>query len=300
MRPIPPFGPTRRSLLTGGAAILALSGSKFAVPDARTTNGAFRRRIEDLERQSGVTIAVSAVNLRTTRRIQHRSTQSLPMCSLFKVIAVAALVSQRGYDEQYWQAPIPFTASDIVVNSPVASKSTTLTMTPGEMADAALRFSDNTAGNLLLREIGGPAKISQLVAPFGATATRLDRIEPELNEGLPDDLRDTTTTNDIVAILRALLIDGEAGQLTRSKLQDWMLRNATSSTRARAGLTGPYELADKTGAGSYGIVNDAGILWQGNNAPISLCILTRTDDPNAKGNNEVIADTTRLLVSELR
>lgn len=293
-----PSGPTRRSLLVGGAAMLALAGCSTA-PVPRATTDAFNRRIEDLEMQSGVTIAVTAVNLGTNRRVQHRSTDSFPMCSLFKIIAVGALVNERGYDEQYWNTPIPFTAADIVVNSPVASKLTTLTMTPDEMADAALRFSDNTAGNLLLREIGGPKTIARVVGSFGATATRLDRIEPELNEGLPDDPRDTTTADDMVAVLRALLVDGGAGQLARSKLHDWMLRNSTSSTRARAGLTGSYELADKTGAGGYGVVNDAGILWSDDADPIVLCILTRTNDPNAKGNNKVVADTTRLLVSEL-
>ena len=64
------------------------------------------------------------------------------------------------------------------------------------------------------------------------------------------------------------------------------------------GLTGAYELADKTGAGSYGSVNDDGIRWHVDADPIVLCILTRTNDPLAKGNNEVIAETTRLLVSE--
>ena len=64
------------------------------------------------------------------------------------------------------------------------------------------------------------------------------------------------------------------------------------------GLTGAHELADKTGAGNYGIVDDAGIRWHVDADPIVLCILTRTNHPHAKGNNEVIAETTRLLVSE--
>ena len=221
------------------------------------------------------------------------------MCSLFKVLAVANLLSLRGYEDQYWSTPIPFSAADVVVNSPVASASTSMTMTPNQMADAALRFSDNTAGNLLLRELGGPARITEFAKALGASQTRLDRIEPELNEGLPGDVRDTTTSKDMVAIMEALLIDGKAGQLARSRLQDLMLRNTTSGKRARAGLSEPFEFADKTGAGDYGIVNDAGLLWQGKRQPIAMCILTRTDVAGAPNNNDVIADATRLIVSEL-
>ena len=174
-----------------------------------------------------------------------------------------------------------------------------MTMTPNQMADAALRFSDNTAGNLLLRELGGPAKITQFAKALGARQTRLDRIEPELNEGIPGDVRDTTTAHDMVTIMEALLVDGDAGQLARSRLQDLMLRNTTSGKRARAGLSGPFELADKTGAGDYGIVHDAGVLWQGKGQPIAMCILTRTEEASAPNNNDVIADVTRLIVSEL-
>ncbi|MEV8239823.1 class A beta-lactamase [Microbacterium testaceum] len=256
--------------------------------------------MDAIETQSGVTLAVSAVNLATGESVQHQSSEPLPMCSLFKVIAVGALLKAHAYDEQYLNTPVPFSADQIVVNSPVASKLGILQMTPNEMADAALRYSDNTAGNLLLEQIGGPAAIRQLAQQLGATSTRLDRAEPELNEGIPGDLRDTTTADDMVTILRALLIDGQAGQLTQSKLQDWMLQNTTSGARARAGLSGSYELADKTGAGGYGIVNDAGVLWQGGSGPIVFSILTRTDDPAAKNNNDVIAQAMRLITLELQ
>jgi beta-lactamase class A len=58
-----------------------------------------------------------------------------------------------------------------------------------------------------------------------------------------------------------------------------MLRNMTSDARMRAGLTPPYELADKTGGGAYGVVNDAGVLWRPDAPPITIAILTRTGDP---------------------
>ena len=72
------------------------------------------------------------------------------------------------------------------------------------------------------------------------------------------------------------------------------LRCPLAPTRTRAGLTGAYELADKTGAGGYGIVNDAVILWQVDADPIILCILTRIINQHAEGNNEVIAEKPRL------
>ena len=290
---------SRRSFLVGGAATIALAGCTTTSPTPTAAVSTFGQRVRQLESTSGVMIAASAKNVHSGRHINHRATDPVPMCSLFKVLAVANLLRLRGYEDQYWSTPISFSAADVVVNSPVAAASTSMTMTPNQMADAALRFSDNTAGNLLLRELGGPAKITQFAKALGARQTRLDRIEPELNEGIPGDVRDTTTAHDMVAIMEALLVDGDAGQLARSRLQDLMLRNTTSGKRARAGLSGPFELADKTGAGDYGVVNDAGVLWQGEGQTIAMCILTRTEEASAPNNNDVIADVTRLIVSEL-
>lgn len=60
-----------------------------------------------------------------------------------------------------------------------------------------------------------------------------------------------------------------------------MLRNTTSGKRILAGLTPPFELADKTGLGGYGVVNDAGVVWRPGEEALTLAILTRTDRADA-------------------
>nr|QTX14669.1 Beta-lactamase [Klebsiella pneumoniae] len=67
-------------------------------------------------------------------------------------------------------------------------------MTVGELCAAAITMSDNSAANLLLATVGGPAGIDCLfLRQIGDNVTRLDRWETELNEALPGDARDTTT-----------------------------------------------------------------------------------------------------------
>ena len=44
--------------------------------------------------------------------------------------------------------------------------------------------SDNTAGNLLLASLGGPAGLTTFARSLGDQRTRLDRIEPDLNQAL--------------------------------------------------------------------------------------------------------------------
>ncbi len=54
-----------------------------------------------------------------------------------------------------------------------------------ELCAAALINSDNTAGNLLLRCIGGPSEITTFARSVGDDQSRLDRWETELNSAVP-------------------------------------------------------------------------------------------------------------------
>jgi beta-lactamase class A len=72
-----------------------------------------------------------------------------------------------------------------------------------ELCAAASTVSDNTAANLLLASIGGPAGLTTYARSLGDMVTRLDRIEPDLNEAVSGDPRDTTTP---AAMLADLLV----------------------------------------------------------------------------------------------
>jgi beta-lactamase class A len=52
-----------------------------------------------------------------------------------------------------------------------------------------MTYSDNAPRNLMLTSIGGPKALTAYARSLGDTVTRLDRIEPELNEALPSERR---------------------------------------------------------------------------------------------------------------
>ena len=66
-------------------------------------------------------------------------------------------------------------------------------MTIRALAEATQKTSDNAAANLLLKQIGGPAGLTQFYRRHGDSMTRLDRYEPEMNAFKEGDPRDTTS-----------------------------------------------------------------------------------------------------------
>jgi beta-lactamase class A len=62
-------------------------------------------------------------------------------------------------------------------------------MSLAELCEAAMIVSDNTAGNLLLAALDGPAGLTRYARSLGDSITRLDRVEPDLNGAVPRDPR---------------------------------------------------------------------------------------------------------------
>ncbi len=294
----------RRALIYGAGGVLAAAVASTAGPaSAASGPGDVSRRLDaalsGLESAHGLTIGVAAGRLGQSPAYAYRGGDTFPMCSLFKTLAVARLLRDHAYDDGFWQRRISFRKNQVVENSLICAADKDRNMSVEELADAALRFSDNTAGNLLLGLIGGPAEIGAYAGRLGALSTRLDRWEPELNDALPGDVRDTSTPSDIHKLYEALLLGDALGTLGQARLRGWMLRNATSGERLRAVAPPGAELADKTGAGSYGVVNDAGVVWPEDGPPLTIAVMTRSSRPDAVNNNAVVARVGQLVFGEL-
>lgn len=172
-------------------------------------------------------------------------------------------------------------------------------MTLDELCQAALQVSDNTAGNLLLKAIGGPPAITAFARSIGDPSTRLDRWETELNSAVPGDPRDTSNPTALGGGYRELLTGDALAPAQRRQLEDWMRANQTSSVRA--GLPPGWTTADKTGSGDYGSVNDIGVAYgpAGRRVLLAMMLRSRADDPKARSLRPVIGELTSHLMAEL-
>jgi beta-lactamase class A len=168
-------------------------------------------------------------------------------------------------------------------------------MTIGEICEAAVALSDNTAANLLLALLGGPAGLTAYARSLGDRVTRLDRIEPALNEAAPHDVRDTTTPSALVGDLHAILVGAALSQASRARLIGWLVACKTGDRRLRAGVPAGWRVGDKTGSGGHGTTNDVGILWPPDRDPVLVAVyLTRTERDTAVREG-VLAGVARLV-----
>ena len=130
--------------------------------------------------------------------------------------------------------------------------------------------------------------------------TTSERFEPELNEVHPGETHDTSTPKAIAKTLQSFTLGTALPTEKRELLVDWMKRNTTGDKLIRAGVPKGWEVADKTGAGSYGTRNDIAIIWPPNKKPIVLAILSNHDKEDAEYDDKLIAEATKIVLDTLK
>ena len=122
---------------------------------------------------------------------------------------------------------VPIIAEDMSNYTPVTRAHVGGAMSVEALCQAAVQYSDNTAANLLMRLLGGPAGVTRFARTIGDDLFRLDRWEPALNAAVPGDPRDTTTPAAMLADLRLIVAGNLLGQPERAMLMGWMRDSRT-------------------------------------------------------------------------
>ncbi|MEV0267044.1 class A beta-lactamase [Streptomyces sp. NPDC050617] len=258
----------------------------------------YARAFTGLERKYDARLGVYAVDTGTGREVTYRDGERFAYNSTFKALAAGALL--RKYSLSGMDRVIKYSESDVIANSPVSEKHVGSGMRLGELCDAAVRFSDNTAANLMFDEIGGPKGLNAELKKIGDDVIRMERREPELSRWLPGDTRDTSTPRAMAKDLRVFVLGDVLGQKERAQLTTWLRTNRTGDDLIRAGVPKGWAVGDKTGTGSYyGARNDIAVLWPPHKDPIVVAILSHRNKKDAKSDDKVIAEAATVVTDTL-
>jgi beta-lactamase class A len=304
--PLAPIRPGPRALVAVlTLVLLAACGAPARVPapggvapssgaDAPAQQVGF----EQLERQFGARLGVYAVDTATGREVAYRADERFAYASTHKVFSAGEVLRRTPLREL--GRTLTFRRSDLVAGSPISEQHVDTGMTLRAVLDAALRYSDNTAADLLFTQLGGPAGLASALRAIGDSTTHVDRIEPELNLTDPGDIRDTSTPRAMAATLRAFTLGPVLPQDKRTLLVDFMRANTTGNSLIRAGAPAGWPVADKSGTADHGIRNDIGLVWPPNRAPIVLVVLSARPAKDAPHDDALIARATTVALTAFR
>jgi beta-lactamase class A len=261
--------------------------AREAPPSTTSAGPAAAADFRLLEREFGARLGVYAVDTGTGRELAYRADDRFGFASTFKALAAGAILRRTTIDGLAKR--LTYGRADLVTYSPVTEQHVATGMTLREVLDAAVRYSDNTAANLLFRELGGPSGLAEALRDIGDTTTHVDRIEPDLSDTAPGDIRDTSTPRAMATSLRAFTVGDALPEDERALLTELLRTNTTGDALIRAGTPKGWLVGDKTGTGTYGTRNDIAVIWPPDRAPIVLAVMSDRMAEDAEHDDELIA-----------
>lgn len=289
----------RRTLLLGSASLVvggALTAAYAAPRPSRQRLRAAANELAALERRHGGRLGVAIFEPATGARLTHRADERFAMCSTFKFLAAAAILAKVDAGQATLDRAISYGPSDLLSYAPETRKHVAEgKMRLGDLCAAAIEWSDNTAANLMLAEIGGPTRLTRYIRKLGDGVTRLDRTEPTLNTAIPGDPRDTTTPAAMVGDMAAILLGTALTEASRGRLEGWMVACQTGQKRLRAGLPADWRVGDKTGSGDHGTANTIAIIRRPRRPPLLAAVYYTQSPAPPDGRDAVHAHVARLI-----
>ncbi|MCT2588674.1 class A beta-lactamase [Streptomyces sp. N2-109] len=266
--------------------------SATTVPSADAK--ALKAEFKDLEGKFDARLGVYAVDTGTGREVAYNEGERFAFASTFKALAAAAVLQKHSPSEM--EQVIEYSPDDLIAHSPVTEKHVETGMSLSALSEAAVRYSDNAAANLLFDALGGPKALDAELEKIGDDVTRMERREPELSRWAPGSTRDTSTPEALAKDLRAYVLGDVLGKGDRAQLTKWLRTNTTGDDLIRAGMPEGWVVGDKTGSGSgYGARNDIAVVWPDDGAPIVLAIMSNRSEEDDDHDDKLIAEAASVV-----
>jgi beta-lactamase class A len=286
---------------SGAAGTTSPSSSAAATPSATPAVDVSADVADDLaalEAEFDARVGISVVDTETGATASHRADERFGYASSLKALAAAQLLHDVPAEQR--DEVVTWTAADVEAAgySPVTSEHVADGLTLAQLAEAAVRKSDNTALDIVLDRVGGPAGLDQGLEDIGDTTTEVVDREPDLNTIEPGSTDDTSTPAAFTADLGALLDGRWLDDPDRALLLDWMSGNATGDTLIRAGAPDGWVVADKSG-GAGGIRNDVAVVAPPGRAPVVVTVFTTRNDPDARYDDALVARAAAIVLGAL-
>ncbi|MCL1135671.1 class A beta-lactamase [Shewanella hafniensis] len=256
-----------------------------------------KQTVNEFERQ-GWNIGVSVIENSSNNVYSINGDERFSTNSTIKALACAIVLSEVDKNAVSLDDAMMINEQDVVSHSPVMKEFIGKKVTLADACKATMTYSDNTAANFAIKKSGGPEGITSFLRSMGDDITRADRYEPDLNTNLEGDLRDTSTANAMAANFNKLLLGNILSTQSKEQLKDWMMGNKVADNMLRLVLPTGWEIADSTGANSYGARGIISMVWSESQQPLIISIYIKKENTAIEEREKVISEIGRVISTE--
>lgn len=288
-------------------------------------------RVESIASRAEGDVGIGLRHLPSGETVLVRGRERFPMFSVYKLPISMALLERVDEGATRLDTPVTLGPADMRPSQSTAVSGRVrdgrVTMTVGELIEAAISASDNTASDAILKLAGGPSAVTKYLRGLGIADMRIDRPEVQMaadlygvtlpdpagwtlerlnglfrvpqaqkqaatRRYLHDDPRDTTTPEAALALLGRVHARDALRPDTAAFVVEAMRRTTTGDRRIR-GLLPPGIVANKTGSGPA-TTNDVGIVsLPGQAGQVAVAVFVRDSPQDDAKRERTIAEVAR-------
>ncbi len=243
---------------------------------------------------SNVKVTMAVENMEGQPYFEHRTDVKVPSASVIKVPILMSLMEKVQANEMNLSKVHRLTNAEKAGGSGVLMNALEgKILSIREIAQEMIRTSDNTATNILIREIGMET-INQNLTKWGATKTRLNRVMMD-TEAVKQGRENYINVLEINALLR-MIYDKKVSTPTLCDEMISMLKNCEDKTTIPSQLPKDLAIAHKTGTLAY-VRGDAAIVFT--TQPFVMSIFVEGFDKEATA-EQIIGDLAKICWESLK
>jgi beta-lactamase class A len=275
----------------------------ITISNADRTNE-LRDRIKQISQAAQGCVGVKATVLETGESVTLNGNQQFPMQSVYKFPIAMAVLAQVDQGKLKLDQKIRVEASDVLQGSRILDeKSQGMEFSLAELLKYMVSESDNTASDMLLRQVGEPMIVTEYLRGLGVNDIVVANTEKELGQDTAVQYRNYATPDAAVVLLRAFHEGKGLSKSSQALLLQLMTETTTGSKRIKGLLPNGTVVAHKTGTSSTvngvtAATNDVGIVTLPNGWHMAISVFVSDSGANNAVREEVIAKVAKAAWDE--
>ncbi|GHE42707.1 class A beta-lactamase, subclass A2 [Sphingobacterium griseoflavum] len=263
-----------------------------------------RAQIEACTQDKDAIVAVAIQGVDKDDQVYVRATERLPMQSVFKFHIAVAMLTAIDKGKFKLEQAIAIKKRDLTpeIWSPLREKYPHgATLPISEILTFMLAQSDNVACDVLLKLLGGPAKVDRFYKDRGIRDLAIAINEKTMQSNWDMQFLNWTTAAACADLMQTYFYNRHQELSATSHAFLWrvMSESQTGLKRLKGKLPADVTVAHKTGFsgtkdGTTAAVHDAGVIFLPNGEPLFITVFVSDSKEDLQTNEAVIAEVARM------
>jgi beta-lactamase class A len=172
--------------------ILLVANSVSASSQPNDLKPIIDNKLQAIEREYHLKIGIYALDTNSGHVITYHANDRFPFQSTCKFIGVSALLAS---DKSLLEKQVSISPKELLFWHPISGQYVNQKVSLRTLAEGAISYSDNTAINIIIRELGGLGAINQFAHNIGNSSFKIAHYEVNLNSN-PKINEDSSTPKD--------------------------------------------------------------------------------------------------------